>query len=109
MRLITMKRSVYFRLATLVTLSFAGLSSPSGAQGLPTTADVAIPSGANFDKANFRLWIPPGLANVKAVLVLNPGSNGDGRGAVNDTVWQKFATEQSLALVASQLTDKPHD
>lgn len=84
-------------------------SATSEGQGTPVTADVSIPSGANFDKANFRLWIPPGLASVKAVLVLNPGSNGDGRAAVNDTVWQKFATEQSLALVATQLTDKPHE
>jgi len=76
---------------------------------MATTADVTIPSGANFDKANFRLWIPPGVASVKAILVLNPGSNGDGRAAVNDTVWQAFAKEQSLALVASQLTDKPHE
>ena len=73
------------------------------------TYDVAMPSGANFDKANFRLWLPAGTAPVQGIAVLTPGSNGDGRDAVLDTVWQAFATKHHLALVASQLTDKPHD
>jgi dienelactone hydrolase len=71
--------------------------------------DVIIPPGANFDKAAFRLWMPPGVSTVRAVLVLTPGSNGDGRDAVSDTVWQTFAKSHDVALVASQLTDKPHE
>lgn len=71
--------------------------------------DVVIPPGVNFDKAIFRLWLPPNVSTVRAVLVLTPGSNGDGRDAVSDTVWQSFATSHQLALVASQLTDKPHE
>jgi dienelactone hydrolase len=38
-----------------------------------------------------------------------PGSNGDGRPAAEDTVWQAFATKNKLAIVAVRLTDKPHD
>ncbi len=38
-----------------------------------------------------------------------PGSNGDGRGDVDDPVWQAFAKKQRLALLGVRLTDKPHD
>ena len=38
-----------------------------------------------------------------------PGSNGDGRGQVDDPVWQAFAVQHKLALVGVRLTDKPHD
>jgi poly(3-hydroxybutyrate) depolymerase len=37
-----------------------------------------------------------------------PGSNGDGRPQAQDTIWQKFAAMHHLALLAGQLTDKPH-
>jgi len=73
------------------------------------TFDVTIPSGANFDKAEFRMWVPSVSGGVRGVVVLMPGSNGDGRDAVRDTVWQAFATRHHLALVASHLTDRPHE
>ena len=46
---------------------------------------------------------------LQAVVVLVPGSNGDGRGQVDDPVWQEFATQHHLALVGCRFTDKPHD
>jgi pimeloyl-ACP methyl ester carboxylesterase len=46
---------------------------------------------------------------VRAVLVLVPGSNGDGRSWAADTVWQQFAAKNRLAIVACRFTDKPHD
>ena len=49
------------------------------------------------------------VAAVRAVAVLVPGSNGDGRGQVDDPVWQAFAVKHKLALVGVRLTDKPHD
>jgi poly(3-hydroxybutyrate) depolymerase len=73
------------------------------------TIDDSIPPGANFDKAQFRLWLPPESPAVRAVLVLVPGSNGDGRGWAEDTVWQRFAAKNRLAIVACRFTDKPHD
>lgn len=79
------------------------------AKRVDATFDVVIPPGVNFDKAAFRLWLPPGSSPVRAIVVLTPGSNGDGRDAVQDTVWRQFATRHHLALVASHLTDKPHD
>lgn len=71
--------------------------------------DHAIPPGANYDKAEFRLWLPPNLPRVRAILVLVPGSNGDGRPQVEDPFWQAFATKHRLAIVACRFTDKPHE
>ena len=99
----------YARCAFGLLLSFGGVlpafaQSPDGA-----TFDVVIPPGANFDTAAFRLWLPSGTRTIQGIVVLMPGSNGDGRDAVRDTVWRQFAVRHRLALVASQLTDKPHD
>ncbi len=73
------------------------------------TFDHSIPPGANFDKADFRLWLPPNVKSVRGIALLVPGSNGDGRAQVIDTVWQAFAVKHQLALVGVRLTDKPHD
>jgi dienelactone hydrolase len=89
-------------------LLFAALPFALALQSSPTLDDAA-PPGANYDKAEFRLWYPPDSARLNAVLVLNPGSNGDGRGAVDDPVWREFATKHHLALVGTRFTDKPHD
>ena len=70
--------------------------------------DDSLPPGANFDKAQFRFWAP-GSAELRGVLVLVPGSYGDGRAMAQDTVWQKFAAEHGLAIVACRFTDKPHE
>jgi len=78
-------------------------TSPSG------LLEESSPPGANYDKAEFRYWIPKDAAQLRAVLVLVPGSNGDGRPAAEDTVWQTFATKNKLAVVACRFTDKPHD
>jgi poly(3-hydroxybutyrate) depolymerase len=71
--------------------------------------DDSIPPGANFDKAQFRLWLPQGVQHLRATLVLVPGSNGDGRAMAQDSVWQAFATRNQLAIVACRFTDKPHE
>jgi poly(3-hydroxybutyrate) depolymerase len=68
-----------------------------------------VPPGANFDKAEFRLWLPPAGAPLQATLVLVPGSNGDGRPMADDPVWQAFATRHNLAIVACRFTDRPHE
>jgi poly(3-hydroxybutyrate) depolymerase len=69
----------------------------------------AAPPGNNYDKAEFRLWYPRDVATLRGVLVVVPGSNGEGRTAAEDTVWQKFATSHKLALVGCRFTDKQHD
>lgn len=74
-----------------------------------STLEDTIPPGANFDKAEFRLWTPPGAASLRGTMVLVPGSNGDGRGMAEDSVWRAFATRERLALLACRFTDKPHE
>ena len=68
-----------------------------------------IPPGANFDKADFRFWFPADAEKLRGVVVLVPGSNGDGRAMADDAFWRKFATEQKVALLGCRFTDKPHD
>ena len=83
---------------------------PAAAQTLSgTILEESIAPGRNYDKAEFKLWLPRDAASVQAIAVLVPGSNGDGRGQVDDPVWQAFAVKHKLALVGVRLTDKPHD
>jgi poly(3-hydroxybutyrate) depolymerase len=83
---------------------------PASAQGpAATILEEAVPPGHNYDKADFKLWLPNDAGSVQAVALLVPGSNGDGRGQVDDPVWQAFAVRHKLALVGVRLTDKPHD
>jgi len=88
------------------------LATPTAAVAQTTSAavlDEAAPPGNNYDKAEFRLWFPREAGSLRGVIVLNPGSNGDARREVEDTVWQAFATRHKLALVGTRFTDKKHD
>jgi len=101
--------------AAIAALGIAGLSlslPPAAAHAQApeaATLDDAAPPGANYDKAEFRFWYPHDAGPLRAALVLMPGSNGDGRPAAEDTVWQAFATKNKLALVACRFTDRKHD
>ena len=94
-----------------LSLAVVFLAAPRAgrAQGTGSTLDDSVAPGANFDKAQFRLWIPRDVGSLRAVLVLVPGSNGDGRAMAEDSVWQAFATRNKLAIVACRFTDKPHE
>jgi poly(3-hydroxybutyrate) depolymerase len=95
-----------------VALLTAGLALAASAQSAGAQSailDDSVPPGANFDKAQFRLWMPRDVPRVRAVLVLVPGSNGDGRAMAEDSVWQAFAAKNRLAIVACCFTDKRHD
>jgi dienelactone hydrolase len=72
------------------------------------TFDVEIPPGPNFAVAAFRWWHPSEAAALVGVVVLVPGSNGDGRDMVEDPFWQDFARQHRVALVGCQFTDRPH-
>jgi dienelactone hydrolase len=88
----------------------AAASSRQAANAIPgATLETSIPSGKNYDKADFKLWYPDRVARLEGVAVLVPGSNGDGRSQVDDPVWQAFAAKHRLALVGCRFTDKPHD
>jgi len=63
--------------------------------------DFSFYDGENFQLAEFRFWNPNINDDYNGILVLTPGINRDGREAVLDTVWQKFATRHNLIIVAS--------
>ena len=46
----------------------------------PHCSTKRLPPGNNYDKAEFRFWYPRDAGALRGVIVLNPGSNGDGRG-----------------------------
>ncbi|HEY4099826.1 MAG TPA: hypothetical protein VGM20_02995 [Gemmatimonadales bacterium] len=94
------------RRALLIALVLA-VPNSLAAQGM--TFDTSFAPGANYNKAAFRFWYPGGAEKIRSIVVLVPGSNGDGRGDVADTTWQRFAQEHHAALIGVQLTDKPHD
>lgn len=94
-------------LATVFVVSAAANATAQAASS--SVVDDSIPPGANFDKAQFRLWLPSAGGALRGALVLVPGSNGDGRAMAQDTVWQAFAAKNKLAIVACRFTDKPHD
>jgi len=71
--------------------------------------DEVTASGTNYDKAEFRLWYPDNARFVRAVLVLVPGANTDGRPDVSDRLWQAFASRNEIALIGCHFTDKPHE
>ena len=71
--------------------------------------DETAAPGANYDKAEFRLWYPDNARFLRAVLVLVPGSNADGRPDVGDRFWQAFASRNDVVLIGCRFTDKPHD
>jgi poly(3-hydroxybutyrate) depolymerase len=98
--------------ATVALAAILALTSAAPVAQQPAPAGVlddAAPPGANYDKAEFRFWMPPGAATARAIVVLVPGSNGDGRSMATDAFWQEFATRHALALVACRFTDKPHE
>ncbi len=72
------------------------------------TWEVAVPAklSDNFVTAEFRLWIDnahPATRPLRALLVLAPGWNGDGRGLVDDATWRAFARELGLGIVGVRL------
>jgi len=76
----------------------AAVAAPSTVTGTPSTYESEISPKANFTKADFRLRLL-GTQPVKGILVLVPGLDGDGRGAVESARWQALAREFDLALV----------
>ena len=74
----------------------------------PGSIEEVAPPGNNYDIAEFRFWAPPDAGPLQAIAVLVPGSNGDGRAAADDSVWQAFAKSHHVALIACHFKDKTH-
>ena len=71
--------------------------------------DVEIPAGTNYAVARFRFWHPPDATVLRAVAVLVPGSNDDGRTLAKEPFWQDFARRYRLALLGCCFKDHPHE
>ena len=99
-----MKRNL-FRLVVILVFTLPALR----VSGAGPVFDETVPPGANYDKADFRLWLPPDTSGIRAIVVLTTGSNGDGRPMAEDAVWQDFASRNKLALIGCRITDKPHE
>jgi hypothetical protein len=89
----------------LITLFLFGFSQKSQAVVL----NDSLPTGKNFDKAIFRLWYPENAKTLSGIIVLTPGSNGDGRVDINDLFWQQLAQKNNFALVGCYFTDIQHE
>jgi dienelactone hydrolase len=95
------KRAAAF--LVFVLLPALAASQPAG------VLDHTVPPGANFDRAEFRFWSPAQSGTLRGVVVLVPGSNGDGRPMAEEPFWRDFAARHRMALVACRFTDKPHE
>ncbi len=89
--------------------AFALIPTAHGQLISDTTLEHSAPPGSNYDIAEFRLWYADDAGPLRGALILVTGSNGDGRGMVEDSVWQTFAVRHNLALVGCYYTDKPHE
>lgn len=60
-------------------------------------------------RAEFEMWLPKGMDKdnpPKGVIVLCPGSNGDGRSLVHGPEWKNFADHHGMALLGVFFQDK---
>jgi len=61
-----------------------------------------VPQGDdNFKVAQFRMWVPEGISQLRGTLVVTLGFNHDGRVMVEDTAWRDVAIRQKMALMTS--------
>ena len=73
----------------------------AGDGGAVLAFDEEIPPRDNFTKAAFRFWSPTYAQPIRGVLILVPGLNGDGRGMLQNPLWQNLARKYRLAIVSS--------
>ena len=55
--------------------------------------------GTGWQAAQFRCYVADNVQKVRGIFVLTPGTNTDGRGAVDETLWQSLAAKHRFALV----------
>ncbi|WP_420386572.1 hypothetical protein [Roseivirga sp.] len=95
-----LKKSLVFCLTIIVIIS--GFSQAKA----QTVLEDSVMNGNNFQKAAFRLWIGSETESVTGVIVLVPGSNGNGRTMVEKPEWQALANKYNMALLAAHITDQ---
>ncbi|GAB3270213.1 hypothetical protein [Parahaliea aestuarii] len=72
------------------------------------TYETVVEPGNVYNMAAFKIWMNPKHEKIRGILMLNPGSNGDGRGQVDDAYWQEFANKHHFALMGTYFTDHVH-
>ena len=90
-----------YRAITLFLCAFSLFGATAARAGI-FDCEIKPSAKDNFTKAAFRLWLDDGNKPARAILLLAPGWNGDGRGMANDHDWQDFARAHQLAIVALQ-------
>ena len=68
----------------IATLTFYAAPAPLAQTANPLLLDYEVPARAGFTKAAFRFWSPAPDQPIRAILVLVPGSNDDGRRNAKD-------------------------
>jgi hypothetical protein len=81
-------------------LIFLWLYAVTAAPAITYDHESRRPAGTGSQAGQFRCYLADDLQTVRGILVLTPGSNMDGRTAVDEAVWQSLAAKHRLALVA---------
>lgn len=55
----------------------------------------------NFDRAEFRLWVPDSISDIRAILVLSNSYNGSALAFTGKEYWQDYARKERLALLGT--------
>jgi hypothetical protein len=74
-------------------------TAPALASSTPLEFDYNAPPGEGYGTADFHFWSPAYQQPVRGLIIMVPGSDGDGRGMANDGAWQALARKYRLALV----------
>ena len=70
-----------------------------GARAATWDCEIKPKASDNFTKAEFRLWLDDGAPAPRALLVVLPGYQGDGRGNATNASWQSFARKHKLGIL----------
>ena len=93
-------------MSSIASPAFAVIAAISLVVILHARADAALEEDVSWGSDGHcavRLWIPPGLAVARGVVVLNTGIDGDNRGAVDDVRWRAAAQLWGFAIVGTYL------
>lgn len=59
----------------------------------------------NLKSAQFRIWLPETVKEVRGMILLTPGKNLDGRSAASEAEWQGLAAKQQFGIMAAYFQD----
>ncbi|PIA81124.1 hypothetical protein BFR04_15620 [Gaetbulibacter sp. 4G1] len=106
-----MKKYFFLIFSALTLINTSCSSSDSNEQGLTETKPVGefiddwsfsvFPKlGDNFDLAEFKMWVPEDVSDLRAILILSNHANGGSFGWLSLDEWRNYARAEKLALMA---------